>query len=102
MNDRYSRQRIPMTNLTFQSEARSQVSVDDAVLLIRGPGRFSIQGSCETPFRQSGYPDAVKIDIELPVTELGNEPIRIALAPYEAHQGGGWPLRWKHREPAND
>lgn len=102
MNDRYSGQRIPMTDLSFQSEARSQVSVDDAVLLIRGPGRFSIQGSCETPFRQSGYPDAVKIDIELPITELDNEPIRIALAPYEAHQGGGWPLRWKHREAAND
>jgi hypothetical protein len=102
MNDRYSGQRISMTNLTFQSEARSQVSVDDAVLLIRGPGRFSMQGSCETPFRQSGYPDVVNIEIELPVTELGNEPIRIALAPYEALQGGGWPLRWKHREAAND
>jgi hypothetical protein len=101
MDDRYSGQRIPMTNLTFQSEARSQVSVDDAVLLIRGPGRFSIQGSCETPFRQSGYPDVVKIDIEMPVAELANEPIRIALAPFEAHQGGGWPLRWKHRDATN-
>ena len=102
MNDRYSGQRLPMTNLTFQSEARSQVSVDDAVLLIRGPGRMSMQASCETPFRQSGYPDVVNIDIELPVTELGNEPIRFALAPYEAHQGGSWPLRWKQRDAANE
>jgi hypothetical protein len=102
MNDRYSGRRIPISNLVFHSDARSQVSVDDAVLLIRGPGRFTLRGTCETPVRQVGYPDVVTIDIELPVAELETEPLRIALAAHQVPQGDGWPLRWRHREASND
>lgn len=96
MNDRYSGTRIPITDLVIQSEPHSQVSVDDAVLIIRGPGKFSLHGTCETPSRSSGYPDIVKIDIELPISELSGKPIRITLVLHEARQGGGWPLRWKY------
>lgn len=101
MNDGRSGERIPMSAFTFQCDAHSQISVDNAVVLIRGPGRLSVQATCETPVWQAGYPDVVNIEFELPVTELGNEPIRISLAPYEAHHEGGWPLRWKHR-PENE
>ena len=81
-----------MVDLAFHNEAESQVSVDDAILLIRGQGKFSLQGSCETPFRQSGYPDSVEIDIQLPVSELGGTPMQGTLQLHVADQSGGWPL----------
>lgn len=96
LNDRYSGTQIPLANISFQSAPQSQVSVDDAVLLIRGPGKVLFQGACETPFRQSGYPHNVEIEVRLPLPELGKS-MEVTLELYEAHHGGGWPLRWKHR-----
>jgi len=97
MNDRYTGKQMPLTEIAIQSEPRSQVSVDDAVVLIRGPGRFSIQARCETPFRDSGYPDVVRLELRLPVTERGGTPIEVALEVSQTPYGGDWPIRWNKR-----
>ena len=96
LHDRYTSTALPLSELAFQSTSQSQVSVDDSVLLIRGPGKVSVQAYCETTFRDV-VPDTVKIDLQLPVTELEGKAVEVALELVEAHQGSGWPLCWKHR-----
>ena len=98
MNDRFSGKQIPLTEIAVQSEPRSQVSVDDAVILIRGPGRLSIQARCETPFRDSGYPDIVQIELRLPVAERDGTPIALGLEVSQTPYGGDWPIRWSKRD----
>ena len=98
MNDRYSGKKIPIADLRIYSDPNSQVRVDDAVLSIEGPGRFSIEGSCETPSRNSGFPDILRIDVQLPVSEMSHKAISGEIELHEMLHGDGWPLRWKHRE----
>jgi hypothetical protein len=99
MHDRYSGKNISLADVTIQSDPKSQITVDGTVMLARGPGQFSVQGACKTPFRYSGYPDFVKIDLHLPVSESDGSPIEANL---ELHQTRplekDWPIRWKYRD----
>lgn len=100
MNDRHSGQRLALHNLSFHAAPQSQVSVDDAVLQIRGPGKVMLQGACDTPFRSAGYPDIVTIDVRLPISETQGIAIDVSLELHEVRQRSGWPLRWKYQPPS--
>ena len=96
-DDPYQGQKIQLRDLTIQSGPQSQVKVDDAVLQIRGPGKVTIQGTCETPFRNS-FPDVAKLSFQLPVAELDEHPLQLNLELQPAKHTGQWPIRWRQQQ----
>ncbi len=98
LEDRYTGE-CPLRDVKLQSERQSRVRIEDAVIVVTGPGKFNIQGFCETPYRDRHFSDDVTAVLLMPISERNNQPIRIELNLPAAHQvSGGWPLQW-HSPP---